>query len=802
MPQDISKPADDGKISLPPVDDSMIKRNPQDTAPVKNSRGKEDEDKKASKKEKKKAEEEEQKILALARKRFQRCVSAESKNRAAAVEDLKFKAGDQWPADIKSQRSNDKRPCLTINKIPSLTHQVTNDLRQNRPAINVSPVGDKSDKEGARAFAGMINAIERDCAADIAYDTAICSAADIGFGYVRVLTDYEKSTSFNRVIIIKRVRNPFTVYLDPERQEPDGCDSRFGFITEMMDRGEFKDKYPGKDQCAWTEKGVGDELKEWITKDNIRIAEYFTMEHDMKRLVMLDNGHVGFYGDLAPEVKKQIEDGELNIEDEREAECQRVVWHKITALQILDTEKWPGRWIPIVEFLGEEIDIQGEVIRSGLIRNAKDPQRMKNYMATAKIEAAALAPKAPYLIAEGQDEGYESEWKQVNTKSFPALHYVPVALGDKQVPPPIRANPVGIADGFVEAEKSAEQDMLATTGVRIDPTINEFRKDESGKQLQEHRRNNDLGSYHYMDNASRSLRHIGRMLVDLIPKIYDTRRVVTILQEDDTEERITIDPTAGKPFERQQVPGGQQPGMPLPPGAPQPVENPARKLFNPGMGEYGVTVTIGPSYATKRIEASDQMMNFAKALPEKGALIAHLIAKYSDWPGSDECYRILAKALPPNLLTPDIRDLPPQMQAFVQSLQQQMASLMAERVGMLRDLTNTKEDREIKKKKIETDFEAKMLKIMADLKVHSESLDHDMIQTSMALNDSFHSRLQSQQDQQTHQVLPVSPVSQPQMPQRQQQGMPEKQNAKGWVLHKDKHGNMAYVSPQGEIEHV
>ena len=1101
MPQDISKPADDGKISLPPVDDSMIKRNPQDTAPVKNSRGKEDEDKKASKKEKKKAEEEEQKILALARKRFQRCISAESKNRAAAVEDLKFKAGDQWPADIKSQRSNDKRPCLTINKIPSLTHQVTNDLRQNRPAINVSPVGDKSDKEGARAFAGMINAIERDCAADIAYDTAICSAADIGFGYVRVLTDYEKSTSFNRVIIIKRVRNPFTVYLDPERQEPDGCDSRFGFITEMMDRGEFKDKYPGKDQCAWTEKGVGDELKEWITKDNIRIAEYFTMEHDMKRLVMLDNGHVGFYDDLAPEVKKQIEDGELNIEDEREAECQRVVWHKITALQILDTEKWPGRWIPIVEFLGEEIDIQGEVIRSGLIRNAKDPQRMKNYWAelsldtkiptpsgwttmgdiqvgdklfdefgnvcsvlgfspihddhkcyrlefddgaeiiadenhlwtveergkrmsdgwqwevktlstkdldiekhvivvtkplelpnadlpihpyllghwlgdgssegvqltpgdedieevqnllsgfgldvgearfygdkcgvftvhgerskftelnllnnkhipqiylrasreqrmqllqglmdsdgsiaksnrqcsfttvtksiaegfaellrtlgikaisvirlrglcvmpngkvsdrqpawqfsfttgvedqvfrlqrklsvlnslvstpqrrtkrhriisitptdsvpvrclavdspnnlflagesmipthnTAKTELVALAPKAPYIMAEGQDEGYESEWKQANTKSYPVLHYVPVALGDKPVPPPQRAEPPGMSQGIVEAEKSAEQDMLATTGVRIDPTINEFRRDESGKQLQEHRRNNDLGSYHYMDNASRSLRHIGRMLVDLIPKIYDTRRVVTILQEDDTEERITIDPTAGKPFERQQVPGGQQPGVPLPPGAPQPVENPARKLFNPGMGEYGVTVTIGPSYATKRIEASDQMMNFAKALPEKGALIAHLIAKYSDWPGSDECYRILAKALPPNLLTPDIRDLPPQMQAFVQSLQSQVAQLMSERMMMLKDLTSTKEDRVIKQNKIDKDFEAKMLKLMADMKTKSMEMDHNMIQTSMALNDSFHSRLQSQQEQQTQQQLPVSTVNLP-----------------------------------------
>ena len=801
MAEDIFKPKESPHIGMPKVDNAMTKVDTSDISPPKKSRGEMDEEKKEKRREQDKARKEEQKILALARKRFQRCLSAESKNRAAAVEDLKFKAGEQWPASIKSQRDDEKRPCLTINKIPSITHQVTNDLRQNRPAINVSPVGDKSDKEGAKAFAGMINAIERDCAADIAYDTAICSAADIGFGYVRVLTEYEKSESFNRVIVLRRVRNSFTVYLDPERQEPDGCDSRFGFVTKMIDREEFKDKYPGKDTCAWTEKGVGDEMKEWITRDNIRIAEYFTMEHDMQRLVMLDNGHVGFYDDLSDDVKAQIESGKVNIEDEREAECQRIVWHKITALQILDTEKWPGRWIPIIEFLGEEIDINGEVIRSGLIRNAKDPQRLKNYWTTMKAELVALAPKAPYIMAEGQDEGYETEWKQANVKSYPALHYVPVALGGQLVPAPARAEPPPMSQGIVEAEKSAEQDMLATTGVRIDPTINEFRRDESGKQLQEHRRNNDLGSYHYMDNASRSLRHIGRILVDLIPKVYDTRRVVTILQEDDTEERITIDPTAGQPFQRQQVPGGQKPGVPLPPGAPQPIENPSRKIFNPGMGEYGVTVTIGPSYATKRIEAADQMMQFAKALPEKGSLIAHLIAKYSDWPGSDECYRILAKALPPNLLTPDIRDLPPQMQAFVQSLQQQMASLMAERIQMLKDLTSTKEDRATKKAKVDNDFEAKLLKIMADLKTKAMDFDQNMIQHTLNINDQFHSHNQPQEpNPQNPNALPVSPVSQPQMPQRQ--GMPPTRNAQGWVLHKDKHGNMAYVSPQGEIEHV
>lgn len=751
MAQDPDKPKDDGKVVMPTIDEGMNKRPGVRGEDVPEQAKSEDQQEKDERNERARAKRQEQKILALARKRFKRCIEAESQNRAAALDDLKFKAGDQWPADVKAQRSQPERerPCLTINKIPSLTHQVTNDLRQNRPAINVSPIGDKSDKEGATAFRGMINAIERDCAADIAYDTAITSAADIGFGYARILTEYESSESFNRVVVIRRIRNAFTVYLDPERQEPDGADSAWGFITTMMPRDEYKEKYPDAQPTPWNEKGVGDELKEWITKDSIRIAEYFTLEHEMRRLVQLSNGHVGFYDDLADEIKQQVVDKTIEIIDERDSECQRIVWHKITALEILDTELWPGRWIPIVEFLGEEIDLQGKVIRSGLIRNAKDSQRMKNYWASKKTELVALAPNAPYIIAEGQDEGYEQEWKTANVDPLPLLHYVPVSLDGHPVPPPQRSEPPQVSSGIVQAEQQAEQDMMATTGVRLDPAVQELRYDESGKQMQEHRRNSDMGSFHLMDNASRSLRHIGRILVDLIPKVYDTKRVVTILQEDDTEERVTIDPTINKPIDRQ-------------PGA----RNSARKLFNPGMGTYGVTVTVGPSYATKRIEAQSQMMAFAKALPEKGQLIAHLIVKYSDWLGSDEAYRILAKALAPELLTPDIRDLPPQMQAFVQSLMKKMASLMAERMQMLKDLTDQKADRAVRKEKADKDFEAKLLKILADMRMHAMDFDQEMIQTAISATNEFHAGLAKQgfsvdNPQPDRAMLPVSPVNQP-----------------------------------------
>lgn len=699
-------------MTLPDLTPGMNKKDPGPIEPPDKSRGDVDADR---------SSESDRKILRLALKRFKKCVEAENENRGKALEDLKFKAGDQWPQSIRTERENDKRPCLTANTIPTLTHQITNDIRQNRPAITISPIGDKTDKEAAQLFAGMIRAIERECAADIAYDTAITSAADIGFGYWRILTEYEDENSFNQNIVIRRVRNSFTVYLDPMRQEPDGCDAQFGFVSEMMPRDEFEDQYPDADPVSWTEKGVGDDLKEWVTKDAVRVAEYFTVEREPAKLVQLSNGHIGIYEELDSETLDAIKSGELEIISERQTDQQKVVWYKLTGHEILEKKPWPGKWIPIVEVVGEEIDLQGKVIRSGVIRNVKDAQRMKNFWLSYKTEIVALAPKSPYIGAEGQFEGYEGQWKMANRRSLPYLEYVPVSLDGNPVPPPQRQPPSGVPAGVVEAEQSAERDMMATSGVRFNATINERINDESGLAIREIRRNNDIGSFHYMDNASRSLRHTGRILVDLIPKVYDTRRVVTILREDDTEQRVTLDPMQAQPLQRQQ----------------NARQEPAQLLFNPGVGKYGVTVTVGPSYATKRIEAQEQMMRFAAAMPQKGQLIAHLIAKYSDWPGSDEIYKLLLKTLPPQLLTPDIKDLPPQMQQFVQSLMQQIGQLMAERVQMLKDLTDNRTDQATKRLKVDRDFEAKVLATLATLKTKMMDFDRQDIQTAVGLSNAY-----------------------------------------------------------------
>lgn len=683
--------------SGPPLSESIDTTEDEDTVPQPTYDG-------APKADENLDAEEKQKILTRVRKRMDRCIQSESDNRKAAVEDLKFLAGDQWPADILARRNDEKRPAHTINELPTFVNQIVNDLRQNRPAINVSPVGDKGDPEVAKMYRGLIRHIERSCTADIAYDTGVTNSASNGFGYWRVSAEWENEDSFNQVIVVKRIRNPFTVYLDPDCQDPTGADARYGFVTEMVPRKEFEEEWPDADPMPFTQGGAGEAFKSWQTEDSIRVAEYFEAESAKRTLVALSTGFVGWKDELKQEVRDDIAAGKIRIIRERESEDRKVHWYKLTAKDILEQRIWLGSSIPIVRVIGTEIDIEGKVRYSGVVRYAKDPQRTLNYFKTAMTEVVALQPKAPFVGEEGQFEGHEDEWRVANTVSQPYLQYKAVNVNGTLAPPPQRQPMSAVPAGIENAIQGARQDLMATTGVRFDATVHERLMDESGKAITELRRNTDLGSFHYADNLARALRRTGEMFIELIPKIYDTKRIVTILREDDSEEQVQIDPSSAQPFSTKA----------MPPDAAHPTQR-VMKIFNPTYGQYGVTVTIGESYATKRIEAADSMMKFATAFPQSAPLIMDIVAKEMDWNGAEQIAARLAKAIPPNLLTPDSKDLSPQIQAIIQSMKGEIQQLTQQLATAAKALVDKQADRAVQQDAIDKRFEAAVLKTIADI---------------------------------------------------------------------------------------
>ena len=637
-------------------------------------------------------------FLYQARARFERAMKHESENRQMAVDDLRFKNGEQWPDQIKSERTIARRPCLTINKMKTFVHQITNDQRQNRPAINVSPVGDKSDPETARMLKGLIRQIERQSNADVAYDTGFDNAVSNGWGYWRILTEFESDAPFNQSLRIGRIRNPFRVYLDPDRQEPDGSDAEWGFISDLIPRAEFRRQYPKAKLTDWQEAGTGDTLRDWSTQTHVRVAEYYQFKYKTRTLVALANGHIGYKDELAPEVQEIIEGDAEMVVRTREVQTRQLCWYKITAHEILEEQELPGKWIPVIECLGDEIDIDGKVVKSGLVRDAKDPQRMYNYWATSETEMIALAPKAPYIMEEGQAEGHEKMWREANNKSFPYLLYKGVSLSGKAAPPPARQQFAGPPTGIVQAKIGAAQDIQAVTGVRFDATLNERMHDESGRAIRELKRVGELGNFHYVDNLARSLRHTGRVLIDLIPKYYDTRRVLTILREDGTEEQVMIDPTQSAPVSQNED-----------------KESRVRKIYNPKVGDYDVAVTIGPSFATKRQEAAESMINFLKVLPNAAPLIGDLVAKNLDWPGAPEIAERLTTMLPPAIQDKSLENLPQEARGIVSGMKQQLEQVNQQLQQAIAMLGEKDKDRAVMQDKIDKDFQAKMASIASTM---------------------------------------------------------------------------------------
>lgn len=697
------RPRVSGKLTLPPTAPGMNKLGP-------NNRGIEgrgdkvgpdipntdETDNKDTKKDNKKKEDDAE-ILERIRKRMERCIAAESDNRKAAVDDRKFKAGVQWPGDIAAQRNTDKRPCITNNRMKTFVHQVTNPARENRPQININPIGDRADKEGAKIFEGLIRSIERDSHADIAYDTSLDDAVTSGWGYMRLLTEWKSPKSFDQVLVIKRVRNPFTVYLDPDRQEPDGSDARFGFITEIIPEDQFEEEYPNAQKIPFEMGGAGEKFRSWITKDGIRVVECYEIVETMRDLVYLSTGYEGWKDELDDITKARIKNGSIDILDERKSPDAQVKYYKVTAMEVLEQKDWIGKWIPIIQVIGDEIDIEGKVVLSGIIRDAKDAQRMDNYWNTFLTENVALGPKTHYVMEEGQLEGHEQEWKTANTRPRPALTYKGTSVDGHPAPPPQRVAPPDAPTGVMAALQIAQQNMMATTGIRFDSTPQERMYDESGKALRELNRKTDIGAFHYYDNFRRSLEFLGRQIVEIIGggKLYTRRQTITILRMDDKEENVVMDPMLGAAYKETKGEKG------------------LTKYFNPAFAEWGVTVDAGPSYATKREEAAESMMEFVKALPNTAQLVMDLIASEMDWPGADKIAARLAKAIPAQLLTADLKDIPPQIQALIQNLEQQSKQLQMQLQQAMKALSEKTEDREIQREKVQADYEAKLLNIIA-----------------------------------------------------------------------------------------
>ena len=638
--------------------------------------------------------------LTRGRKAFERCSDAEKENRLEAIEDIRFsRLEEQWPEKIIKQREMEHRPCLTINKMPAFIRQVVNDARQNKPSIKVHPVDSGADPKTADVINGLIRNIEYTSNADVAYDTAIEASVAGGFGYWRIGMDYAYDDSFEMDLEIKRVANQFSIYGDPDSTAADSSDWNVAFVVEPMPRDEFKRKYKGKtnvddepvtvdfDSDAWSEADA------WIDDENVMVAEWWQREEVEREIVKLSNGHVYAKEDLEkdPDLQAGLETGTLKKVGSRLAKSYKVTQTIMTGADVLEVNEWPGCYIPIIPVYGDEIIVEGKRYFRSLIHSAKDAQRMFNYWRTTSTELVALAPRVPWIGRKGTFDSDGDRWATANAQSHAYLEY------DGEMP---QRQPldVGPAAGALQEALNASDDMKAIIGI-YDASLGARSNETSGKAIMARQREGDVATFHFIDNLSRAIRHTGRILIDLIPRVYTSERIVRIMGEDGTPKSVEIN--------------GQQPQPELgPDGKPVTDEHGevVAAIHNITAGKYDLTVTSGPSFTTRREEAAMQMTEFIRAFPQAAPVVGDILARNLDWPGADEIAKRLEKINPTN--QPQI---PPELQQQIQEGQQAIAELTKQVESLKAGHDIKMFDAETNRMKVEGDQKIKQAELGVDL---------------------------------------------------------------------------------------
>lgn len=644
--------------------------------------------------------EKKQELLKEARKRFSMAVESQSHVIDAMHEDFEFLYGEQWDPAVATQRQQDKRPCYSINNLPQFVNQIVNDIRKQKPAIKTLPVDDQGDIETAKVMNGIIRNIEQQSQANIAYDTAAQHAVIAGRGFIRVTTDYVSYDSLEQEIRIERVFNPFSVIIGPHN-EPTARDAHWGFVVDEIPREDFKREFPNskltEDSAVSGWDSVIQSNYGWVTDQVVRVAEYFYKEEIDDEVIRLEDGTQWLMSDW----KKQFPDIEPTIrqpEDKNRRKTVRCVWKwaRITGDDVLDEGEWLGQYFPIVPVLGNEYLTNEGPMLSGIIRGAKDAQKIYNAAVSTEMELIALAPKAPFIAAEGQiTDKNKQAWLESNLRSSGVLTYKPTSFEGQPLPPPARAQFAPDIGALSALRQQSFNDIKSTIGL-YDDNLGNRSNGQSGRAILARQEQGQNANFQYGDNLARAIQQVGVIIVDLIPRIYSEPQAVSILGEDGQQELVEINRVFNKDGKRKQ--------------------------YNLSEGKYNVVVTVGPTFASRRQEQTEALLDLAVKYPMLMEKAPDLVFKGMDFPGAQE---LAERFAPPNMIgDADPEQLLAQAKQVVETLKQQLTALDAHSAELESQMVQMAE--EMKKLQLEkSSNEAKLALEARKLELENQKNQND-----------------------------------------------------------------------------
>lgn len=655
-------------------------------------------------------------LVSRVRQRYEVMAEADQENRRKALDDLKFVnvPGEQWDAWLKQERG--ERPCYEFNKTRVTIKRVVNDIRANRPQGKVRAVED-GDKDTAEVIEGLCRNIWNTSDGDTIFDGAAEFQVACGMGAWRVDTEYSDDSAFEQDITIKAIPNPFCLYGDPAAQDLLKRDAEDWILTEKVTKKAYAARWP-KARVVEFQQSEFDDDGEWEDDERVRVAEYWWKEPVEKEIWLLSDGTTLDSSEVDPDLGRPVTEqdlltGGLQIMRRRVVKSHKILMAIVSGDAVLEgPTEWAGREFPFVQIFGEFLVIDGKTHWFGLTRFAKDAQRSYNAARTAIAETIALAPQAKYWATPKQAAGHEKEWAEAHKKNYPYITYTP----DGAAPgPPVRVGGAEVPAALIQEAQLASDEIKAVTGI-FDASLGNRSNENSGIAIRNRQQQGEVATFNYRDNASKGMQRTWEIMLDLIPRVYDTERAVRILGVDGAEKYARVNT----------------------------VDANGNTLNDVTRGKFDVTVTVGPSFATQRMEAAEIYGQLAQANPMLFGVAGDLMMKAADLPYSDQIAERLKVMLPPQIAQAEGegKPLPPEvMQAMAQADQmvQQVQAMGAAVQEASQQVKAEKSDAEKAKSEVQI--------AIANLKVQEANLDKQVAEFRTLVAETQAKMAEGQQTQ-------------------------------------------------------
>ena len=551
-------------------------------------------------------------IIAEALDRFDTAADSWSDIFDLSIKDVEFVDDPEGQWEDAARKSRENRPCLTFDKLSSSVDRVVGGQLSNMPSIKIR-AAEEGDEDVAEVYQGLIRQIDQRGVQ--AFKTAFKFAVKSGWGCLLVDHDYVDDTSLDQDIIVREIKNPFSVLLDPIVQAQHVTEARYGFLFEDMERAEFERLYPK----AESEAGESDftstgNFESWVTEESVRVADYYRIVLEERTLIQLSDGRV-LDMDEIENVRDELNMQGITLGKTRKVQARKLERYKITGLEVLEEVECVGRYIPIIPMFGKTSNINGRYISRGLVRKAKDAQRLYNYSRSVSVEVTALTPKQPYFVTPAMVKGHEAKWKKMMVSNDPVLMF-----NFDQGQKPFREAPAQGSPALMQDAQIAADDIKATTGI-YDANMGAQGNEISGIAIKGRQFQGEMANFEFQDQLVDSMELSGRVMIDMIPHIYDTERTIRILGEDEREEAIAVNKTLMDAQTGEYV-----------------------KTMDLTTGTYDIKVASGPSFTTRKQETAEQLSQIIAQNPAMSEIVGDVLFKNLDLVGGDEVIQRLRSA--------------------------------------------------------------------------------------------------------------------------------------------------------------